>query len=70
MARQRAALIFARIEAGEDPVAEPLAAKPAGGGPTVGELAERWLEEHVGTRCQPSAVETYRKPPPWTAFPV
>ena len=40
-------------------MAEPLAAKPAGG-PTVGELAERWLEEHVGTRCKPSTAETYR----------
>ncbi len=58
-ARQRAALIVARIKAGEDPVAEPLTAKPAGG-PTVGELAERWLEEHVGTRCKPSTAETYR----------
>ena len=40
-------------------MAEPLAAKPAWG-PTVGELAERWLDEHVGTRCKPSTVETYR----------
>ena len=59
MARQRAALMVARIKAGEDPVAEPLAAKPVGG-PTVGELAERWLKEHVGTRCKPSTVEAYR----------
>ena len=58
-ARQRAALIVARIKAGEDPVAVPLAAKPAGR-PTVGELAERWLKEHVGTRCKPSTAETYR----------
>ena len=45
MARQRAALIVARANAGEDP---------------VGELAQRWLEEHVGTRCEPSTAETYR----------
>ena len=35
-ARQRAALIIARVKAGEEPAPEPM--KPAGG-PTVGELA-------------------------------
>ena len=58
-ARRRAAMIVARIKAGEDPVPEPLAAKLAEG-PTVGDLAARWLEEHVGTRCKPSTAETYR----------
>ena len=45
-ARRRAALIVARIKAGEDPIPEPMAAKLAEG-PTVGELAELYLEKHV-----------------------
>ena len=42
---RRAALVISRIKAGEDPVAEPPAVKLAGS-PTVGELAERYLEQH------------------------
>ena len=44
-ARRRAALVISRIKAGEDPVPEPPAVKLAEG-PTVGELAERYLEQH------------------------
>ena len=51
-ARQRAALIIARIRAGEDPVPLPLAAR-FNGGPTVADLAERYLEEHVLVRIKP-----------------
>ncbi len=51
-ARQRAALVIARIRAGEDPVPLPLAAR-LNGGPTVAELAERYLEEHVQVRIKP-----------------
>ena len=58
-ARRRAALIVARIKAGEDPVAEPLAVKRAQG-PTVGELARQYLEEHVAVRCKPKTAYTYR----------
>ena len=58
-ARRRAALIVARIKAGEDPVPEPLAVKLAEG-PTVGELAERYLEEHVAVRCKPRTEAMYR----------
>ena len=58
-ARRRAALIVARIKAGEDPVPEPMAAKLADG-PTVGDLARMYLEEHVAVRCKPSTAETYR----------
>ena len=58
-ARRRAALIVARIKAGEDPVPEPLAAKLAQG-PTVAELARRWLGEHVAVRCKPRTAYTYR----------
>ena len=58
-ARRRAALVIARIKAGEDPVAEPLAVRQAGG-PSVGELAARYLEEHVAVRCKPKTEATYR----------
>ena len=56
-ARRRAALIIARIKAGEEPLAEPPAAVACG--PTVGEIARRWLEEHVAVRCKPRTVEMY-----------
>ena len=58
-ARQRAALIITRIKAGEEPVPLPLAAKFAGG-PTVAELARRYLEEHVAVRCKPKTARTAR----------
>ena len=58
-ARQRAALIIARIKAGEDPVPLPLQAKHAGG-PTVADLATRYLEEHVAIRCKPKTQRTTR----------
>ena len=58
-ARRRAALIVSRIKAGEEAIPEPMAAKPAGG-PTVGELAERWLEKHVAVRCKPNTESMYR----------
>ena len=51
-ARQRAALIIARIKAGEEPVPLPLAAR-LNGGPTVSDLALQYLEEHVEVRLKP-----------------
>ena len=51
-ARQRAAYIIARIRAGEDPVPLPLAAR-FNGGPTVADLAERYVEEHIQVRIKP-----------------
>ena len=51
-ARQRAALVIVRIKAGEEPVPLPLAAR-LNGGPTVADLAERYLEEHVAVRLKP-----------------
>ena len=57
-ARRRAALIIARIKAGEEPVPEPQARKLAG--PTVAELASRYLDEHVAVRCKSKTAETYR----------
>ncbi len=58
-ARQRAALIIARIKAGEDPVPLPRAAEFADG-PTVADLAGRYLEEHVAVHCKPKTQRTAR----------
>ena len=58
-ARRRAAQIIARIKAGEDPVPEPTAVRLAAG-PTVGDLARRYLEEHVAVRCKAKTEATYR----------
>ena len=52
-ARQRAALIIARVKAGEDAIPAPMAPKPASG-PTVAALAARYLKEHVAVHCKPS----------------
>ncbi len=57
-ARRRAALIVARIKAGEEPVPEPPALALADG-PTVGDLARQWLDEHVAVRCKPKTAEMY-----------
>ena len=51
-ARRRAALIVTRIKAGEDPVPLPLAAR-FNGGPTVADLATRYLEDHAAVRLKP-----------------
>ena len=58
-ARQRAALVIARIRAGEDPVPLPLASR-FNGGPTVADLAERYLEEHVQVRIKPGTQRRVR----------
>ena len=58
-ARRRAAMIIARIKAGEEPVPEPMAAKLEDG-PTVAEIAARYLDEHVAVRCKPRTAEMYR----------
>ena len=56
-ARQRAALIIARTKAGEEAVSEPM--KPTGG-PTVAEVAARYLTEYVEVRCKPSTAAATR----------
>ncbi|MDE0209170.1 MAG: site-specific integrase [Boseongicola sp.] len=56
-ARRKAAQMIARIKAGEDPKPET-AKKPTG--PTVAELAQRYLVEHVEVRCKPRTVEACR----------
>ena len=50
-ARQQAALIVSRIRAGEPPIPEP----PANG-PTVAEVAERFLRDYVAVRLKPSSA--------------
>ena len=56
-ARQRAALIIARIKSGKEAVA-PSARAPAG--PTVAELVERYLREHEDVRCKVSTAKATR----------
>ncbi len=56
-ARKRAALIISRIKAGEESVPEPMI--PAGG-PSVAELAARYLTEYAAVRCKPKTQETAR----------
>lgn len=58
-ARRRAALAIARIRAGQDPV-EAVPESRAEEGPTVRELALRWLEDHVERHCKPETVKMYR----------
>ena len=58
-ARQRAALIIARIKVGEEPVPLPLPAKYHGG-PTVPDLSRRYLEEHVEVHCKPKTQRMAR----------
>ena len=58
-ARQRAASVIARVKAGDDPVAALAARQPAAG-PTVAELAGRYLEEHVKVHCRPATEAQWR----------
>ena len=58
-ARRRAALIVARIKAGEAPVPEPLAVTEAKG-PTVADLAQVYLKEVVAVRLKESSAASYR----------
>ena len=57
-ARRRAALMLARIKAGEAPGSAPAARPPRG--PTVAELAERYFREHVAVHCKPRTADAYR----------
>ena len=54
-ARKQAALVIDRIKRGEEP--EP---KPPEAELTVAGLAERFMRDHVGTRCKPDTARTYR----------
>ncbi len=53
-ARRRAARVIARVQAGKPPL--PQTAKSPTG-PTVADLAERFLREHVELRCKPNTVK-------------
>ena len=55
-ARKRGAEVLARLRAGKDP--DPAAERT--GGPTVADLAERYLREHVAVRCKPLTFRNYR----------
>ena len=55
-ARKRGAEVLARLRAGMDP--DSAAART--GGPTVADLAERYLREHVAVRCKPLTFRNYR----------
>ena len=58
-ARRRAALIVARIKAGEEPVPEPMAVKLANG-PTVADLVTVYLDQVVAVRLKPASAKAYR----------
>ena len=58
-ARRRAALIIARLKAGEEPL-PPRGRPPEEARITVAELAERFLREYVAVRCKPWTMTTYR----------
>ena len=55
-ARKRGARVLARIQAGKDPGS----GAEADGEPTVADLAERYLREHVAVRCKPLTFRNYR----------
>ena len=55
-ARRRAALIIARIRAGDEPVPEAQKTETI----TVATLAARYLHEHVAVRCKPTTAAQYR----------
>ena len=56
-ARRKAAMLIARIKAGEDPSPSPAAPATR---PTVADLAERYLAEHVAVRCKPRTAASCR----------
>ena len=56
-ARRKAAQCIASIKAGEEP-ARPQS--PPDAGPTIAEVAERYMKEHVAVRCKPSTARGCR----------
>ena len=56
-ARERGVEVLARIRSGKDPVPGP----EEDGEPTVADLAERYLREHVAVRCKPLTLRSYRQ---------
>ncbi len=58
-ARTKAARIISDIKADREPVLDD-GASPADAGPTVAEVAERYMTEHVKVRCKPTTVRQCR----------
>ena len=56
-ARRKAAQFIASIKAGEEPTR---AGSSANAGPTIAEVAERYMKEHVAVRCKPSTAQGCR----------
>ena len=56
-ARRKAAMLIAGIKAGEEPSRNGDA---SAGGPTLAEVGERYLREHVAVRCKPTTAGAYR----------
>ena len=56
-ARRKAAQLIARIKAGERPARLQ---SPPDAGPTIAEVAERYMKEHVAVRCKPSTARACR----------
>ena len=56
-ARRKAAGVIAAIKAGEEPV---LTTSPQANGPTLADVGERYLREHVAVRCKPTTAGAYR----------
>ena len=56
-ARRKAAMLIAGIKAGEEPGRNGGA---SGAGPTLTEVGERYLREHVAVRCKPTMAGAYR----------
>ena len=65
-ARKRAALIIARIKAGEEPLPEPVTAT----GPTVAEVAERFRRDHMAVRLKPSSAQRLESVIRWHILPA
>ena len=58
-ARRKAAQIIADIKAGNEPTAANGAAR-LDAGPTVAEVAERFMREHAAVRCKPATIRHCR----------
>ena len=59
-ARSRASRVLNQIRAGEEAIDAPLPASH-NGGPTVADLAERYMEQHVSAHCRESTTVSIRK---------
>lgn len=57
-ARDKAIAMLAKITAGADPVEENIQKKAE---PTVSELAERYMKDHVDAHCKQSTADGYRR---------